>query len=223
MLTARDTLETEVAMTRPIAHPFNLIEITIALGVIAIGVVAILGLFPIAANSTRDAMAETYAAQVAEQLTSYTEQSFRKDWTTALAGLGTSKPDTAYGAGTAVPGTGDTIFDFSTAPAVPGKYRVIRYIDLSSPKNDVFDSGTDIQDFEAMVVVWRSIPTIFDRDGNGAFGGPDSLDTDGDWDADDETIAYGIAVQLNVEVSWPAQVDYAKRKSALFVVELFKR
>jgi competence protein ComGF len=38
-------------------HPFNLIELMLALGVIVIGLVSVLALFPIGANANRDAAA----------------------------------------------------------------------------------------------------------------------------------------------------------------------
>lgn len=56
-------------------HPFNLVEILLALGVIMFGLVCLLGLFPLAAKVTSDATMETYATSSAEELMAFiTEQ-----------------------------------------------------------------------------------------------------------------------------------------------------
>lgn len=52
-------------------HPFSMVEIMLALGVVAIGVISIMGLFPIGIVASRDTAMETYAANAAEELLSY--------------------------------------------------------------------------------------------------------------------------------------------------------
>ncbi len=49
-------------------HPFSMVEILLALGVIAIGICSVMVLFPVGANATRDAAMETYAANAADQI-----------------------------------------------------------------------------------------------------------------------------------------------------------
>ncbi len=52
-------------------HPFNLVEILIALGVTVIGICSIMVLFPIGANASSNAAMETYAANAADQMLNY--------------------------------------------------------------------------------------------------------------------------------------------------------
>ncbi len=52
-------------------HPFNLVEILLALGVIMIGVVSLSGLFPIASKVSSDANMETYVANALEEISAY--------------------------------------------------------------------------------------------------------------------------------------------------------
>ena len=59
----------------------------------------------------------------------------------------------------------------------------------------------DILDFEGMLVVWKD-PVVYD--------GTTSLPTT-------------IAIRVNAEISWPAQVPYARRQKAFYTTELFKR
>ena len=51
-----------------VSRRYNLVEVILALGVVAIGVVSIMALFPIGANASRDASLETYAANVADEM-----------------------------------------------------------------------------------------------------------------------------------------------------------
>jgi len=70
-------------------------------------------------------------------------------------------------------------------------------VDRSSPANNVYDAGTDIQDFEAILVVWRET--------NVTIPGPSGPVTITD---------PNIAITLNLEVSWPAQLPYAQRQKS---------
>jgi hypothetical protein len=177
-----------------------MIEVTLALGIIAIGVVAVLGLFPVGAAAGRDAIAETYAAEVANQLMGWMEYQFRNsaDWTTTPALPGAEPSETTFAAA-AEAGTGGTIF----AGVTGGTYKVIRYVDVGGTQ-DVFDDGTDILDFESVVRVWRS-------------------DVDIDTAGASVTVPAAYAVQLNIEVSYPFQLPYAARTKSEYNLELFKR
>lgn len=59
---------------------YNLVEVVLALGVLAIGVCSIMGLFPVGAAATRDAVAETYAANAADQLVQRLKFKIKDDW-----------------------------------------------------------------------------------------------------------------------------------------------
>ena len=52
---------------------FTLVEVLIAMGICIVGVVSIMGLFPIGANATRDANMAFYADQAAEQMLYFTK------------------------------------------------------------------------------------------------------------------------------------------------------
>ena len=54
-------------------HPFSLVEILLALGVVCIGICSVMVLFPVGVSANRDASMETYAAQAADQLLHYLE------------------------------------------------------------------------------------------------------------------------------------------------------
>lgn len=49
-------------------HGFSLVEIVLALGVIAFALVAIMGMFPVAMRAARDSQSETRATHIAQQI-----------------------------------------------------------------------------------------------------------------------------------------------------------
>jgi len=200
-------------------HPFSLIEITIAMGVVAIGVVAVVGAFPAAANKSRDAMTESYAAGAAGDLLAMIEQQGRSNWSAwfdsgvgSLIGEGPATtgdranfdlPAACY----AIPNTKENLWAYSTSGSFMAgnrRFKIIRYVDdklVPGGTDDKYDLINDMVDFEAIMVVWR-----------------EQVKYDGT-----TTLPYAIAVRLNAEISWPAQVPYDRRQKAFYATELFKR
>ncbi len=52
-------------------HFFNMIEVLLALTVIAVGMTSVLGLFPVGLNASREAIAQNCSADVADQMVTY--------------------------------------------------------------------------------------------------------------------------------------------------------
>lgn len=52
-------------------HFFNMIEVLLALMVIAVGMTSVLGLFPVGLNASREAIAQNCSADVADQMVTY--------------------------------------------------------------------------------------------------------------------------------------------------------
>ena len=52
-------------------HFFNMIEVLLAMTVIAVGMTSILGLFPVGLNASRNAVAQSLSAHVADQMITY--------------------------------------------------------------------------------------------------------------------------------------------------------
>lgn len=204
---------------------FNMVEIALAMAVLALGVISIMALFPIGLSANRDSMAESYAADSADQFVHQIEDLIRRSggWATYITGgvIPVAKPvtaDFAISAASAVPGSNRTLYTGSA----PGIFKAIRYVDMPGGTADQYDASVDILDFEAIIVVWRSPSAVFDRTGDG-FTNDDDITGDGVWNTDDETKSYSIAVQLNVEISWPARLPYAQRQKSFFKKELFAR
>ncbi|NOY79553.1 MAG: hypothetical protein GXP31_00980 [Kiritimatiellaeota bacterium] len=202
--------------TRRRTHPFTMIEIVLALGVIAIGVVSVLALFPVGIKAGTDAMATDYSAQVGDEMLHYLEQQIRikttsyDGWIDYLNnGAGTKIPEAGS---TPAPNDFDvasatghnqecTLYWNGTAPNIV--YKVIRYVDKTGGTANQYDPGIDILDYSAIAVVWRKKVVIP--------GGPAS------------GLDYSVAACLNVEISWPAQLPYGAREKRTYSLELFNR
>jgi len=192
-------------------HCFNMVEIVLAIGVIAIGVISIMALFPVGIQAGRDAMATDYSAHAADQLLHWLEYQIRNGTWSDYMTTGGSKEIPEYASR---PDADD--FDLSTASghdasgtlywktgASPADtvYKIIRYHDANS--NNQWDAG-ELTDFEAIAVVWRSQVTVPGQSGP-------------------QTLPYTTAAALNLEISWPAQLPYGRRTKKTYTLELFNR
>lgn len=193
-------------------HPFNMIEIMLALGVCAIGITSIMVLFPVGSAATRDAAMETYAAHAADQMLHMLKYQMIQppnpsdNWAAKIGASGTlpngnpaQDPDPDASENQAI--TSDdpdwnsmaesemnTIFGHSTN----GIYQVISDRGTTSPS-----LSSDTVDFRAIMFVWWSDISILGT------GNED------------------VGVTLNVEVTWPAELPYDRRQKAYYALEVF--
>ena len=194
-----------------IRHAFNMVEITLALGVVAIGVLSVLALFPVGANASRDAIASTYAAEAADELLHLLENNIRAtggwaDYVTDASALIQEGPpvvgdyvdfDATTGGHTPLDSR-ETLWKHGGANAQTRRFKLYRYVDRND--NNEVDPGSDIVDFEGIMVVWRSQVSV-----------------------DGTNIPYDNAVALNAEITWPARADNAEREKKTFYLEIFKK
>ena len=199
--------------TKTFKNFFNLVEVTLCIGVIAIGITGVMSLFPIGFNATRSAIGETYSAYAANQFLAYLTRNSND--TTKRYPTGTPTRDFweefVYPAATsedAIPENDnipteddedDATFTLASSDTMiyssdkPGLYRI--------------KQGTsNITDFHATVRIWRSkIENLYIYNNNIA------------------EISYEYAVRFNVEVSWPVEKDYAHREKRYYCIEVFRQ
>ena len=186
--------------------PFTLIEITLAIGIVAIGMAGIMALFPIGFNATRDAIGDNYSSDFADQFLHIIANQAKKPgpvgnedqyWNLWIGSNGSagliddSKPS-------------DTDLDTATK----GSQLPLGNIWYTNKKGVYYiesKSGA-IVDFNAHVAVWKTSvkATVFE----GAWK---------DWTAE-----YSQAAGLNVEISWPADKPYVARERKYYYLEIFK-
>ncbi len=177
---------------------FNMIEIMLALGVIAIGMSSILVLFPVGLNATNSATADNSVPDAALYFAGYLETSIRDQWqrsgtsprsSTLLNGLPTAKPGEPASIGwTNIPNT--PVFYCGTAGLF--KYEQSHTV-----------NGASVVDFAAEARVWRESNFIH-VPGQAA---PVSMTT-------------GSAI-IFIEVSYPLTKPYADREKQIYRFDLY--
>jgi hypothetical protein len=191
---------------------FNMIEVTLAIAVVGLGMAGIMALFPVGFQSSRDAIGDNYAADTAEQVLSYLASACQTNWTTMISSDGTagtgSIPE-GYASGTSVSSL-PTSTDLWTQV-----FGNIFKVDLSTL--DVFgikQPATGNPDFTAHIKVWKSQITNMNIGGVSGISIPYYSNISG------TTIG---AARLNVEISWPVEKPYSAREKRFFCLEIFKQ
>jgi hypothetical protein len=193
---------------------FNMIEVTLAIAVVGLGMTAIMGLFPVGFQASRNAIGDNYSANAAEQFMAYiarkcndpTVIATKTAWDSLISWdqLGTPNnfaDDVDGSISITIPTAADEDSNFSLT-AVEGNI----YPHLTNTQLYWIKSGSStVTDFYAAVRIWRSQITglwLFDQNAD---------------------IPYTIATRLNVEISWPVDKPYASRDKKYYCIELFRQ
>ncbi len=208
-------------------HPFNMIEILLALGVVAIGICSVMVLFPVGANAGRDASMETYAADLAEQTLHLAKFNLNKlgktNWATYI------ESDSDY-----LPGTVSAPSDYNSDLDSSSDWSSI-----SSSSNPIFAGvGSSLDDFlyqnsndknVFQLIVHRNQPSS--HLGDSTFS--EKIDFRAIMELSKEKIKlenagvtqdidYKYGVQLVATISWPAELPRASRQKATYRLTVFK-
>lgn len=186
---------------------FNLVEVTISIGIVAVGITGVMSLFPIGFNATRSAIGETYSAYAANQFLAYLARNCNNPTKSYGGGSRDFWEEYIYPASTSpfpesIPSESDedgaTFTNTASDTMIytsdyPGLYRI--------------KQGTsDITDFHATVRIWRSkIKNMYVFNKNIS------------------EIGYQYAVKFRVEVSWPVDKPYSKREKRYYCIEVFRQ
>ena len=185
---------------------FNLVEITVAISLVAIGFAGVVSLFPEAIRSTKAAIGDNYSSYVSNQFLVHIARSCNdptkrfdsnsKDfWEAYVSAASGAIPET-------IPSEADeNSAVFSSTPVEngiyssdnPGLYRVTQ-------------GSTEFQDFHCTIRIWKSTVQNLYIYGT-AFA----------------EIDYDFAVKLNVEISFPAEKPYSKREKKYYSMEIFRQ
>ncbi len=214
---------------------FNLIEVTLSIAIIGIGMVGVMSLFPVGLDATRQSIADNYAADAADLFLSYLMRNCND---TTVIGSGKDFYDyyIYFDNNTPTNLADDTIggyelweeATFWTKPwnltDADAKIAENTLTLMMPDPADIYFSATNltraagypglfkikqgstlVTDFEAIARVWKSPIT-------GVYIYEQNLD-----------ITYPYAVRLNLELSWPAQKPYSKRTKRSFCIEIFRQ
>lgn len=209
---------------------FNLIEITLAIAVVGIGVAAVMALLVPALNASKDSLADTYTADVVNTFVTYVRGELTRDcdWTDPINfnSKGSLATDDMLSLDNAnywqlgnslITGTG--IYDCkdtkSPEPIPDGSvYQTIK----KEYTKSVFRIKVD-PDFTAHMRIWYEELTNSDSDSDSKKN-PNQFNNNGT--PKSLTRNNGI-VRFYFELSWPATIPYAARKKSLYVTEFYNR
>jgi len=181
-----------------------MVEVTLAIATVGIGVAGVMAMFPVAINSTRDAVAQNFCADGVDQFIAVISNiaSTQSDWTTGYVdNIPTS--NSVYAA--------DTTNEGNAFPAAPCRIGNIFFPNSSTPLTSGTavlamggQDGSTTPDFTAGVRFYKDYIRDLYLDGQSySFN----------------NYAYGF--NLHIEVSWPLSKPYLLREKRYYVYELF--
>ena len=202
-----------------IKHYFNLIEIALAVAIIAVGMSSIMVLFPVGTNAANAAAADNMIPDVADYVLSYLECRTQAEWRNA-SGVAQANSFIGNLAGKLEDLSGDD------EGGDDSKWSDISDTNLSSRQLDgktvfrfkqTYEINADgenvkVSDFSAVIRVWAEKVPFRLRKTDGSAGAYDAGDTDS---------ASSYAIALCAEISYPAEKPYAEREKYTFRREIY--
>ena len=128
-------------MKKLVVRYFNLVEVALAIGILAVGITGIMSLFPLGFQDTRDAIGENYVSETADSMLAYIARSAYNDWT-ILDSIPTLKPSSSL---MSTAGWEQQEGDIYNPHSNPGIYGL-----------QVTSGGGAIVDFTGEALLWKS-------------------------------------------------------------------
>lgn len=205
-------------------HPFNMVEIALAMAIIAIGLSGILVLFPVGINASKNAIADNNLADIAEYIMGYLQAGCNKDWINLAQNPTASPPypfsDTLPSSASTVGDSGITLDangrDTTNFPTpVPGNDPDNANLFSDSHGTFLYRQLTnDVVDFAAIIKVWQENTNFYVPQINTGSATTTHL-------IDESLPQY--ARNLCLEISWPIELPYADREKRVFRLEIFNQ
>ena len=181
-----------------------MIEVTLAIAVVGLGMAGIMSLFPVGFQASRDAIGDNYASYSADEIISYLAKAAQRDWTTTIGtddstgSIQSELYSRIADANTDSPGNWNHLTNIGSIYIAGGSVDGQKIFGISQ-------GSTSVVDFSAHARVWKSMITgiwIFNQNA--------------------PPITYDKAVKLNIEISWPVEKPYSQREKRYYSVEIFK-
>ena len=186
---------------------FNLIEVTMAIAVVGIGIAGVMAMLPPAIEANKSADYNNYTGDVVSTLASYMETELRRDWATALGKIPSSRPAAASLANLQFsPADDDT-----SKPEANRLWKIITGLNgiYSVTKGGVSYYGVKTSDegVRANILVWQD--TAVDLKYHTSTSASETINP--------------TRVRAVFELSYPAGVPYGQRTKKQFVYEFYQR
>ena len=196
-----------------------MIEIALAVAIIAVGMSSIMVLFPVGTNAANAAAADNMIPDVADYVLSYLECRTQAEWRNA-SGVAQANGFIGNLAGKLEDLSGDDegaddtkwsdISDTNLSSRQLGGKTVFRFKQTYEINAD--GENVKVSDFSAVIRVWAEKVPFRLRKTDGSAGAYDAGDTDS---------ASSYAIALCAEISYPAEKPYAEREKYTFRREIY--
>ncbi len=218
---------------------FTLVEVLIALGISVFGICSIMALFPVSGSASREATMAGFAANAADQLLEYAKYRITTDADAAAVfkqftickgdadgwNIGTitdyvgnlKANEIAPGATENETGIASDIKTFFQASTTDD----FKIYDCENNTYRIEYINGEETEFSCYLSMWPTPVKIVKDKTKNVSALIDSDTTGSDYSAEDFFVIPG-AVRLNVEVSWPTNLEYAKRKKLVHSLEIFR-
>ncbi len=179
---------------------FSLLEIIMALAILAIGMMIALRLFPLGLETSKDTVAKYNASHSADTLLHLFQLRLQSDWETTRDKIPKDKPTTGE------PSSSDwqlwTEQGNTTYYHGPDGFHYVKVVQ-HTPE-------ADTTDFSAIYRLWREKVsyTVYDPDDSPKY--------------EDRTFSTDKALKINLEISWPHMIPYSQRDTALYSFDVFR-
>lgn len=188
---------------------FNLIEVTVAIAVVGIGIAGVMALLPPAIEANRSADYNNYTGDVVSTLASYYQAELQRSWRTSTSAgdfiiLLDSKPSE---------NTLKTDLLYAPTDAWTEKKGLQGIYTVNKGGTAYFGVKTVDEGILANILVWKASDSDVP-----ALQYHDPADT-----ANPKTITTGEKMRVFFELSWPAARPYDSREKRLYVYEFYKR
>ncbi len=209
---------------------FNLVEIVLAMAVLSIGISSVLVLFPVGVNANRDAVANNNMADLSEYILATIQGGVEAGWTNSGYSdkgikIASSYPESKeLESDFKITGSSSRMIASSSNSGV-FLFRQLTLMEAESEKDSDTEQYESVSDFSAVVKVWEgnlndiyvAVPTGGSsvKDDNGTKERFAKITT-----ADNPD---NFAKVVNVEISWPATLNYEDREKAYFRFESFNQ
>ena len=177
---------------------FNMVELALAIGIVAVGLTAVVPLVPISMKTGGDTKANYYTSDVADSINAYVSRKLASDWNLLIQEIPDSKPSPILTDTSNWNASGEG--NVYTLAEVAGIDNGIYGIKMASGDQD------NITDITGELLIWR------DRIGNTTIGENDPVD-----------MGVNKLAGISVEVSVPLSKPYNQRNKHRFYFEVFNQ
>jgi hypothetical protein len=178
---------------------FSLVEIALALGVVGIGMAGVMGLYSVALKASRNAVAENYMMNSAEQFLCFLEMEADTNWTTFIAGVPSVKP---------VPTQLTVANNWGPPGGAIGDIYTTGTTLVANEVYGVMMRSENVTDFSAHTAIWKTaLESSYGADTPQFY-----TDT-----------GFANSAIVNIEISWPVERPYAARTKRVYSIMLARK